>query len=155
MNEFRRELLAEGSGAPEELTAEERFLLDRFAAVAALLLGRRAHYRALWERHRDEGPSAGVAQVALEAAGDIAVVMQSLRRRQGLLLALRESPINPAYATGALDQIFFSLTLLTGASQDVESEAALTPEALDELLELPKLRDWLSKLGADEVFGTD
>ena len=150
MNELRR-LLAGGddTAAPADLNADERFLLDRFAMVAALLLDAGERYPALWESHNEHGPSPETEAAALEAAGNIGLVMQTLRRREDLTHAMHESPLDPVYATGALDQIFFSLTLLTGAE---ESEAALTPDELAELLELPKLKDWLEHVGVSDAW---
>lgn len=152
MNDVRR-LLSEvnDEGAPPEFTPEERFLFDRFAVVAALLLDSGERYPELWRRHRDEGPSPELEADVRQAAENIATVMQTLRRRQDLVLAARETPINPAYATSALDQVFFSLTLLTSAEQGAEFETALTPEGLNELLELPKVKEWLWRMGADDV----
>ena len=49
----------------------------------------------------------------------------------------------------AVDQLFFSFTLLAGASGDggEELDAALAPEGVDELFRAQHVRDWLHGLG--------
>jgi len=154
MSEIRRTLL-DDSGAPAGLSPDAAFIASRNAGAAALLLHHADVYRALHARYQQEGPSAEIEAIALEAAGDLATVMQSLRRRPDLLLVMEVSPDLVAPPLPIIDQLLFSFVLLTDSHAGEDSEAALTPQILDELLALPTVKRWLDSLHAELVFNLD
>jgi hypothetical protein len=147
MSELRRTLL-DDSDAPPELSPDLAFLAARNAAVAALLLHHAEGYRSLYERYRREGPSPEIEEIALDAAGGLATVMQSLRRRGDLLLALEQAPDLAGPPLIIIDQLYFSLLLMTGPDAEVESEMCLSVAALDELMANNAVQKWLKELEA-------
>jgi hypothetical protein len=146
MSDFRRQAL-DRTDAPPELSPELADLGRLQAAAAALLQRDRDLYPALLERFRTKGPSSELSRLALEAAGDIAAVLQPLRARPDLLEVLEEQPNIPAPPLIVLDQLQFSYLLLTEGARDEQREALLTPDALDELLAAARVRDWLQFVG--------
>lgn len=150
MSEFRRQAL-DDSDQPPELSPELAFLASRQAPMAVLLERDRQAYPQLLERYRSEGPSPELTEAALEAAGDIATVLQSLRSRQDLLEVLESQDKVPAPPLAVLDQIQYSYLLLTDAASEEQREALLKPEDLDEMLRIERVADWLaSVLGSGE-----
>jgi hypothetical protein len=147
MNELRRELL-DTSDAPPELSPDLQFLAARQASLGALLLDHAERYKVLYQDISTTGPTHATQQAALEAAGNLATVLQSLRSREELQVALAHAPGHTPTPLLAVDQLFFSFTLLTTANQD-ELEAALTPDGVDELFRSERVRDWLHGLGQD------
>lgn len=146
--ELRAELLEDGDmDMPSTpLTEEERFLLRHLTGAAALLIGQPDLYRELLVRRREEGATEELRAIARDAAEQAATVLQSARRRQYLIIAAQETPLNPSAALTALDQLFFSFTLLTGPD-DVFAQVALTEEELDLLLTSLDVGTWLEELG--------
>jgi hypothetical protein len=147
MNELRRELL-DTSDAPPELSSDLQFLASRQAALGALLRDHSERYKALYNAIQSTGPTQETKQAALEAAGNLGTVLQSLRGREDLQAALAHAPGHTPTPLLAVDQLFFSFTLLTTADPD-ELEAALTPDGVDELFRSERVRDWLHGLGQD------
>jgi hypothetical protein len=147
MNELRRELL-DTSDAPPELSPDLQFLASRQAALGALVLDHAQRYKALYNAIQSTGPTQETKQAALEAAGNLGTVLQSLRGREDLQVALAHAPGYTPTPLLAVDQLFFSFTLITTANQD-ELEAALTPNGVDELFRSERVRDWLHGLGQD------
>jgi hypothetical protein len=145
MNELRRELL-DTSDAPPELSPDLQFLAARQASLGALLLDHAERYRALHQAISTTGPTHETQQAALDAAGNLATVLQSLRSREDLQVALAHAPGHTPTPLLAVDQLCFSFTLLTAAGQD-ERDAALTPDGVDELFRSERVRDWLHGLG--------
>ena len=76
-------------------------------------------------------------------------MLQSLRSREDLQVALAHAPGYTPTPLIAVDQLFFSFTLLAGAGEDTagELDAALPPEGVDELFRSQRVRDWLHGLG--------
>jgi hypothetical protein len=147
MNELRRELL-DTSDAPLELSPDLQFLAARQASLGALLLDHAERYRALHQAISATGPTHETQHAALDASGNLATVLQSLRSREDLQVALAHAPGHTPTPLLAVDQLFFSFTLLTAADPD-ELEAALTPDGVDELFRSERVRDWLHGLGQD------
>jgi hypothetical protein len=145
MNELRRELL-DTSDAPPELGPDLQFLASRQAALAALLLDHSERYKALHQRISTTGPTPETKQQALQAANNLATLLQSLRSREDLQAALASAPGHTPTPLLAVDQLFFSFTLLT-ATGEPELGAALSPDGVDELFRSERVREWLHGLG--------
>jgi hypothetical protein len=143
MSEFRRQAL-DDSDRPPELSPEAAFLAARQAAAAVLLQRDRELYPELLQRYRDEGSSAELSELALEAAGDLATVLQSLRSRQDLIEALEQHPQVTAPPLVLFDQLQYSYLLLTDGATEEQREGLLTPRALDELLNSKRITEWLA-----------
>ena len=148
MNELRREML-DSSDAPPELSADLAFLASRQAALAALLLDHAQHYKVLYHAARQSGTTEEIRAAALDAAGNLGTVLQSLRGREDLQVALAHAPGYTPTPMIAIDQLFFSFTLLAAASGDRldELDAALPPAGVDDLFRSQRVRDWLHGLG--------
>jgi hypothetical protein len=148
VNELRREML-DSSDAPPELSADLKFLASRQASLAALMLDHAAHYKVLYTAARETGTSQEIRTAALDAAGNLGTVLQALRSREELQAALAHAPGHTPTPLLAVDQLFFSLTLLAGVGEDriEELDAALPPEGVDELFASQRVRDWLHGLG--------
>src|SRR6185437_8647397 len=148
MNELRRELL-DSSDAPAELSPDLRFLASRQASLAALMLDHAEHYKVLYAAAREGGITEEIHTAALDAAGNLGTVLQSLRSREDLQIALAHAPGYTPTPMLAVDQLFFSFTLLAGVGGDSldQLDAALGPEGVDELFRSQRVRDWLHGLG--------
>ena len=148
MNELRREML-DSSDAPAELSPDLRFLASRQASLAALMLDHAEHYKVLYTAARESGITEEIHTAALEAAGNLGTVLQSLRSREDLQIALAHAPGYTPTPMLAVDQLFFSFTLLAGVGRDSldQLDAALGPEGVDELFRSQRVRDWLHGLG--------
>jgi len=143
-----RAILDEDPDPSVPITEDEQWLLRHFAAVAAVLPYYAERYRGLLARRESEGSSADLRAMALEAAGTIAIVMQSVRRRQALVLSTAGGPVDPQYALAMLGHLFYSFTLLTGAAQDAYMDAIMTADELDAAMSLEELDGWLREVGA-------
>jgi hypothetical protein len=143
MSEFRQRAL-DDSDRPLGLSPEAAFLAARQAAAAVLLQRDRELYPMLLQRYHDEGPSPELSELALEAAGDLATVLQSLRSRQDLIEALEQHPKVTAPPLVLFDQLQFSYLLLTDGATEEQREGLLTPRALAELLNSKRITDWLA-----------
>lgn len=126
------------------------FLVMRLRAMVVLLAYRGALYKDLMTSRRCTDADAA----ALEAAVDIACVMQSLRRRRELLAATRNTELDPGIANKILDDLFCSFILLTGRDEH-ELPALLDAEWLSARLSGAKFRAWVAALGLDPTFVTD
>jgi hypothetical protein len=149
MNELRREML-DSSDASPELSPDLRFLASRQASLAALLLDHAEHYKVVYRAARQSGSTTEeIRTAALDAAGNLGTVLQSLRSREDLQVALAHAPGHTPTPLIAIDQLFFSFTLLAAAAGDRldQLDAALAPEGVDELLRSQRVRDWLHGLG--------
>jgi hypothetical protein len=142
VSELRRALLDLDVGVPE-LPDELRFLAARQAALGPLLLHHAELYRELCERIEREGSSEDTAAVALEAAGDLATLMQTLRRREDLLSVLAESPVTEALPGVLIDQLIHSFAILACPEAEDQLPAAATPIHLDRLMGSRPMRAWL------------
>lgn len=138
---------AEVDATTPELGGDERYLLSHLVTAAALLISQRERYPDLLSRRREEGDSAEVRATAHDSAEEIAGVLQSACRRRHLLVVAQETPLNPSGPIGMLDQLFFSLCLLSGPEDSLES-AALSGAEVDELWESLDVQPWLEELGA-------
>lgn len=144
--ELRTALLGEdeGNGAPPSITSDERFLFRHLAAVAALLIDQPDAYRSLRARRGAEEPSEEVRAIAHDQAERAATVLQSMHRRQDLIVAAQDTPFRPSEALAVLNQLFFSFCLLSGPDDDLV-EAALDGEAASALLEALDVNQWLEQ----------
>jgi hypothetical protein len=148
MNELRREML-DSRDAPPELSPDLRFLASRQASLAALMLDHAEHYKVLHRAVREHGPTEETQAAALDAAGNLGTLLQSLRSREDLQVALAHAPGHTPTPLLAIDQLFFSFTLLAAVGTDrrEELDAALPPGGVDELFRSQRVRDWLHGLG--------
>lgn len=127
----------------------------RFDGMVLLLAHHGELYSELHRRLRDEGPSEELDALAVEAAVDIALLMQSLRREREILHAAFEMPVSPLVASLELDDLFRSFVLLTGRD-DVERMAARDPDGILVTFEqLEPLREWLEVVGYEKSFLAD
>jgi hypothetical protein len=154
MNELRRQLL-DDSDAPDDLSPELRFLAARQAALAGLFVDHAELYAHLHARLEEQGPSRQLEDVALDAAGNLGTVMQSLRSREDLLAVLEHAPDVAAPPMSGIDQLFFSLLLLAGPATEDELLACLPPTDLDGLMTAEKTRNWLASMNVDEPLSDD
>ena len=147
MTERRRELL-DTSDAPPDLSPDLRFLASRQASLAALFTDHAQRYLTMYRAIRETGATADTRAQALEAAGDLATLLQSLRGREDLQVALAHAPGHVPTPLLAVDQLFFSFALLAGATESASEalDAALTPEGVDELIRSQRVREWLPGL---------
>jgi hypothetical protein len=150
MNEFRRGLLDDGD-APGELSPDLAFMGSRNASLAALLPHHAELYRHLLERYRREGPSPDIESIALDAAGNLATVMQSLRRREEILMAMEAAPDITVPPMIVIDQLLFSFVLLTKPDENDNEAGLLSVEALSELLANNAVQNWLKEVEAPPV----
>jgi hypothetical protein len=148
MSDLRRDML-DTSDAPAELSPDLKFLASRQAALAALVLDHAEHYKVLYRAAQATGGSEEIQTAALDAAGNLGTVLQSLRSREDLQVALAQAPGYTPTPLLAVDQLFFSFTLLAGAGPDSleQLDAALGPEGVDELFRSERVRDWLHGIG--------
>jgi hypothetical protein len=149
MNELRRELL-DSSDAPAELSPDLRFLASRQASLAALMRDHAKRYKILYKATTENSSLEGIRAEALDAAGNLGVLLQSLRSREELQVALAHAPGYVPTPLLAIDQLFFSFILLAAATTDQhqeELEAALTPDQVDELLRSERVREWFKRVG--------
>jgi len=155
MNELRRQLLDDGD-TPDDLSPELRFLAARQGALAGLFVDHAELYAHLHARClEEEGPSRQLEDVALDAAGNLGTVMQSLRSREDLLAVLEHAPDVAAPPMSGIDQLFFSLLLLAGPATEDELLACLPPTDLDGIMTAKKTRDWLASMNVDELLSDD
>jgi hypothetical protein len=147
VNELRRTLLGDGE-APPELSPELRFLAARQAALAALVVDHAELYRHLHERYRREGSTHDVHALALDAAGNLGTVLQELRRRQDLVAALARAPRVHPIPLAPIDQLLYCFLLLSGAVNEDDEMALLSPDELDGVLGAESVRSWLTSVGA-------
>jgi hypothetical protein len=145
MNELRRELLDDGD-APAELSDDLKFLASRQASLAALLLNHAEVYKTLYDASRQQGITDEIRTAALDAAGNLATVLQQLRSREDLQHALAKAPGYTPTPLIAVDQLLYSFVLLAGPA-DEQLDAALPPEGVDELFRSQRVREWLHGLG--------
>ncbi len=148
MNELRREML-DSSDAPAELSPDLKFLASRQATLAALMLDHAEHYKVLYRAAREGGPTEEIQAAALDAAGNLGTLLQSMRGREDLQVALAHAPGHTPTPLLAVDQLFFSFALLAsvGADRIEELDAALPPDGVEELFRSQRVRDWLHGLG--------
>ncbi len=144
----RRRALLDTNDAPPQLSPDLQFLASRQASLAALVLDHAERYEALYAAVHTTGPTAQTKREALEAAGNLGALLQSLRSREDLQAALVQAPGFVPTPLLAVDQLFFSFTLLANASDAAGEElvAALTPDAVAEILRSERVLDWLRGL---------
>ena len=152
MNEFRRGLL-DDSDAPAELSPNLVFMGSRNASLAALLPHQAELYRHLLARYQRDGWSPDIGAIALDAAGNLATVMQSFRRREDLLMAMEAAPNIVPPPMIIIDQLLFSFVLLTKPDAEDNAAGLLSEEALSELLANNAVQSWLKDAEAPQVGG--
>jgi hypothetical protein len=145
VNELRRALLDDRE-APDELPADLRFLATRQASLAALFLDHCDQYKALFNAEKESGLTDEMRVAALDAAGNLGTLLQSLRQREDLQLVLAHAPGLERTPMLAIDQLLYSFVLFSGPGGE-EMDAALPPEGVDELFRSQRLRDWLHGVG--------
>ncbi|MDQ6775096.1 MAG: hypothetical protein M3071_02500 [Actinomycetota bacterium] len=150
MNEFRRGLL-DDRDAPPELSPNLVFMGSRNASLAALVPHHAELYRHLLARYRREGWSPDIEAIALDAAGNLATLMQSFRRREDLLIAMEVAPNIEPPPMIIIDQLLFSFVLLTKPDADDNAEGLLSEEALSELLANDAVQLWLKDVEAPQL----
>jgi hypothetical protein len=153
MNEFRRSLL-DDADAPPELSPNLVFIGSRNPTLAALFTHHAELYRHLLDRYRREGSSPDIAAIALDAAGNLATVMQSFRRREDLLAAMRDAPNIVMPPMIIIDQLLFSFVLLTEPDENDNEAGLLSEEALSELLANNAVQSWLADVESPSVGGS-
>jgi hypothetical protein len=147
MNELRRELLQEGD-PPEELSPDLRFLASRQASLVGLLLDHVEVYRVLIERTREEGLSPELQAAALDAAGNLGTLLQSLRTREDLQAMLAHAPDFVPTPMFAIDQLLYSFVLLSAPCNEDELLACLAPGSINGLFASNHFRTWVHGFGA-------
>lgn len=120
------------------LGAVEEELYQAMAVGGAILPRSIERYRELAERRRQHED---VAAEALDAAGDLAAVLQVARRHQSALAVLNATELKTAQLFGTLDQVYDSLVLLTDPDT---ADAGLGDDDLEALLAMPALQEWLA-----------
>jgi hypothetical protein len=150
MNEFRRGLL-DDSDAPPELTPNLVFIGSRNPALAALFTHHAELYRHLLARYRREGWSPDIEAIALDAAGNLATLMQSFRRREDILVAMELAPDIVMPPMIIIDQLLFSFVLLTAPDENDNEAGLLSEEALSELLANNAVQSWLADVESPSV----
>jgi hypothetical protein len=148
MNELRRSLL-DDSATPPELPPELRFLAARQASMGALLIDHAELYKLLLARFREDGPADELQAIALDAAGNLATVLQSMRAHEDWLLALKHSPLTESFPSILIDQLVYSFALLAAPSDEEWLASCLEPEDLDALIATDRMQAWLKGVGAD------
>jgi hypothetical protein len=131
-----------GHRALPQLGEADEPLLRHMYVGAALLPSQVVRYRVLRERWEDDGTSAELRAEALEAAGDLAAVLQGARRERPRAIALRQTPLKSTQLFAALEQIFYSLVLLTAPEADLAG-LSMREEELDGVIAMPSLQAWL------------
>lgn len=142
------ELLSEPLGVdPSGPVNDAEVELLRYLAVAALVFKPTAErYKALSARFDDDGPSPGLRADALDAAGDLAAVLQAVHRRHERCGVLDDrTGLSPLAMLGGLDEVFNSLMLMTelDPEDDFFSSTRLAPEMVDDLLSFDEFDDYL------------
>lgn len=147
MNEIRRALVSE-EGVSEELPPDVRFLSAREGALIGLYVDHVELYEHLITRYHREGTSEALRAIALDAAGNLATVLQSLRSRQDLVDVLWHVPDRPGIPLFTIDQLFYCFTLLSEPVDEDDEVMLLTAaQAHAVLLDDEPMRDWLLRFG--------
>ena len=128
------------------------FLIARQEAAAGLLLDHAELLEVVHEHYVRHGPSPRLEAIDVQAAGNLATVLQSLRRRQDLLNLLIADPDVPAVPMALIDQMLFSFVLLTGPRDERYLTAALSPEDVGELMRSRAVQGWMDHLDPRELF---
>lgn len=147
MNEIRRALVSE-EGVSDEMPPDVRFLSAREGALIGLYVDHVELYEHLITRYHREGTSEALRAIALDAAGNLSTILQSLRSRQDLVTLLEQVPDRPGIPLLVIDQLFHCFTLLTApVSEDDEAMLLTAAEAHEILLDDDLIRDWLLRAG--------
>jgi hypothetical protein len=150
---LREALLADADlGDEYEYEPDARFLIARQEAAAGLLLDHAELLELVHQHYVRRGPSPHLETIAVQAAGNLATVLQPLRRRQDLLNLLIEDPDAPAVPMALIDQMLFSFVLLTGLRNERYLSAALSPEEIGEFMRSRAIQDWMDRLDPRELF---
>jgi hypothetical protein len=153
MNEFRRKLVEHGD-LESEMPPDAAFLIGHQTSAAFLLAGFSRTYPELLQRFAAEGPTADLEAEALDLAGTLATLLQSMRSREDLLQAAEHGNAPDVMAPvpmTVLDQLFHSLVLLTAGSTEDERTAALTADEFDVLMNTRRVRASMDWTGAEEM----
>jgi hypothetical protein len=116
-------------------------LLRHVLVAATLLPGHAERYRALRQRWERDGTSDALRADALDAAGDLAAVLQGARREHRFR-RMTTRRHDPSHLFGVLAQVFYSFVLLTATDAEAAG-LSLEPQELDALLATRNVRDWL------------
>lgn len=150
MSELRDHLLddSELPPVPEGTPPEMQTVASRQAGLVAILPRNLALYRELYGRYRDGGLSVDEQAVALEAAGDLGLLLQELRRHDELVRALRAAPHIATIPFRLLEALYGSLLLLSDTIQDFEVQVLFEPGELEVgFFQEGEARDWLDANG--------
>jgi hypothetical protein len=150
---LRKALLADADlGDEHGYEPDARFLIARQEAAAGLLLDHAELLELVHEHYVRDGPSPHLETIAVQAAGNLATVLQSLRRRQDLLNLLIADPDVPAVPMAFIDQMLFSFVLLTGPRNERYLTAALSTEEVGEFMRSQAVQEWMDRLDPRELF---
>jgi hypothetical protein len=150
---LRAALLADADlGDEYEYEPAARFLIARQEAAAGLLLDHAELLELVHAHYVQDGPSRHLETIAVQAAGNLATVLQSLRRRQDLLNLLIADPDVPAVPMALIDQLLFSFVLLTGPRNERYLNAALSPKDVGEFMRSRAVQEWMDRLDPRELF---
>jgi len=147
-----REALLADADLGDEYEPDACFLIARQEAAAGLLLDHAELLELVHEHYVRDGPSPHLETIAVQAAGNLATVLQSLRRRQDLLNLLIADPDVPAVPMALIDQMLFSFVLLAGPRNERYLTAALSPEDVGEFMRSRAVQEWMDRLDPRELF---
>ena len=153
MNELRRSLLSE-EGVSDELPPDVRFLSAREGNLIPIFVDHVELYQHLITRYHREGTSPDLQAIALDAAGDLATILQSMRARQDLVNVIGQAPDRRPLPLLLVDQLFYCFTLLSQPCTEEDEEALLSPQGMhDTTFGIDEVRDWLARYGIDAPVG--
>lgn len=143
--------LREGPDAPPGGPRPEGFYFASLdLAILILIIRHGSLYLELLNDYEGDGPSTEIDAAAIEASVDIAAVQQSIWRRLDMLGTARHTPLDPGPAMGLLDDLVFSLLLLTGRDPE-RALVRLDAELFEARLRAATLLDWVEAAGYDRA----
>jgi hypothetical protein len=141
IHEWMAEPLREQFGMP--LNPVEEDILHAMTVGGAILPSVVERYRDIAARRREHGTHDAVRREALEAAGDLAAVLQVARRHQPQLAVLGDTELKSSHLFQMLEHLYDSFVLLTDPEFSDETDVTLSDEDLVVMLSLPRLQEWL------------
>lgn len=141
--------LGDEPGAPPKDLLPAGFYIEALnRATVILIVHHGALYLDLLDTVEGDGPSAQSDAAAIAAAVDVAAVQQSSWRRLDMIGAFRGSPLDQTASLTWLDDLCFSLLLLTTRDAD-RALMRLDAEIFKVWLHGQALLDWLDGAGYD------
>jgi hypothetical protein len=142
IHEKMAEPLREQFGMP--LTPVEEEILHAITAGGAILPSIVDRYRDLATRRREHGTDDAIRAEALDAAGDLAAVLQIARSHQPELAVVNDTALKTNQLFATLDQLYDSLVTLTDPQLSDATDIGLTDEDVEALLSLPDVQEYLN-----------